>query len=450
MTTRPDEREVSFDGLVGPTHSYAGLSYGNVASQHNAGKEASPRRAVLQGLSKMRALVSMGLVQGVLPPHERPFVPALRRWGYGGTDAQVIERAGREDRAMLALACSASAMWTANAATVVPSRDAADGRVHLIVANLENRAHRALEPAQTARALRAIFADPGRFVVHEALPGGQGFGDEGAANHTRLVGEGGAAHFFVYGRSALGAGSGPKRFPARQTLEASRAVARLGGIAPERVVLAQQHPDVIDLGVFHNDVISVGHEDVLLAHERAFADREGTLAALRALVPALRVAEVREAELTVAEAVSTYLFNSQLVTLPSGERVLVAPEETHAHDRARRVVERWIGEGVIGSVRWLDLRESMQNGGGPACLRLRVALREDERAAVAPGCLLDEAKIDALQAWARAHYRDRLSAADLSDPALLDETRTALDALTQLLGVGSIYPFQRAAGGAEL
>lgn len=442
MATEADEREANFDGLVGPTHSYAGLSYGNVASQTNVGREASPRRAVLQGLGKMRALHRLGLVQGVLPPHERPFLPALRRLGFSGSDRDVIEKVARTDPALLAIASSASAMWTANAATVVPSRDADDGRAHLVVANLENRAHRAFEAPQTARTLRAIFADSARFVVHDALPGGQGFGDEGAANHTRLVGDRGAAHFFVHGRRALGSAVAPARYPARQTLEASCAVARLGRLDPARVVHAQQHPDVIDLGVFHNDVISVGHGALLLAHERAFLDRQATLAALRAVMPELVVAEVSEAELPVADAVSTYLFNSQIVTLPDARRVLVAPEETHSNERARRVVERLVSDGVLAAVHWFDLRESMQNGGGPACLRLRVALDGRERDAVTPGCLVDEASLDRLEGWATKHYRDRLRAEDLADPALLDESRAALDALTQLLGIGSVYPFQ--------
>jgi len=445
MAAGSTEREANFDGLVGPTHSYAGLSYGNVASQTNAGRDASPLRACLQGLAKMRAHVGLGLDQGVLPPHERPFVPALRRLGFSGTDREVIERAARTDPTLLAITSSASAMWTANAATVVPSADASDGRVHFVVANLENRAHRAFEAPQTARALRAIFRDETRFAVHDALPGGQGFGDEGAANHTRLVGSGGAAHLFVHGRQALGSATAPLRFPARQTLEASCAVARLGQLDPRRVVHAQQSPDVIDLGVFHHDVIGVGHGNLMLVHERAFLDRPGTLAALRALVPDVVVAEVGESELPVTDAVSTYLFNSQIVTLATGARVLIAPEETRANDRARTVVERLVADGTLSAVHWFDLRESMQNGGGPACLRLRVALDQRERAALRTG-LLDAATIDRLEAWAKKHYRDRLRQDDLADPSLLDESRAALDALTQLLGLGSIYPFQIGGG----
>jgi succinylarginine dihydrolase len=289
--------------------------------------------------------------------------------------------------------------------------------------------------------LRAIFRDEARFAVHDALPGGQGFGDEGAANHTRLVGSRGAAHLFVHGREALGSATAPRRYPARQTLEASRAVARLGALDPSRVVHAQQHPEVIDAGVFHHDVIGVGHANVMLVHERAFLDRDGTLAALRTRLPDLVVAEVRESELSVGEAVSTYLFNSQIVTLPSGARAMIAPEEAHANDRARAVIERLVADGTLSAVHYFDLRESMQNGGGPACLRLRVALDAPERASLRTG-LLDAAMIDRLEAWAKQHYRDRLRAEDLGDPALLDESRAALDALTQLLGLGSIYPFQ--------
>jgi succinylarginine dihydrolase len=441
------EREANFDGLVGPTHSYAGLSHGNVASKKNVGRTSSPRGAALQGLAKMRALHRLGLVQGVIPPHERPFVPALRRLGFHGSDHEVIHRAAKSDEALLAIASSASAMWTANAATVGPSADTSDGRVHFVVANLENRAHRAFEAPQTARTLRAIFRDARRFSVHDALPGGQGFGDEGAANHTRLVGrDGRATHFFVHGRRALGTAPIPSRFPARQTLEASEAVARLLHLDAARVVHAQQSPDAIDAGVFHNDVIAVGHGTLLFAHEHAFLERERVLAALRAGVEGFELFEVKGDELAVEEAVSTYLFNSQILTLPQGKRVLVAPEETRASPRAHAVVERAIAEGALAAVHYFDLRESMQNGGGPACLRLRVALREADLAGVAPGCVLDEPKIDALEAWVRAHYRDALAPEDLADPKLLDESRTALDALTQLLGLGSIYPFQRDAG----
>ena len=82
--------EANFDGLVGPTHNYAGLSWGNVASRSNVHAQSNPREAALQGLAKMKRLADRGYVQGILPPHERPHLPTLRRLGFSGPDAAVL------------------------------------------------------------------------------------------------------------------------------------------------------------------------------------------------------------------------------------------------------------------------------------------------------------------------------------------------------------------------
>lgn len=439
--------EANFDGLVGPTHNYAGLSYGNVASTAHGGAIASPRQAALQGLAKMKALAELGLVQGVLPPQERPDLRLLRRLGFAGDDPAVLRRTAEVDPTLLAIASSASAMWTANAATVAPSADTADARVHFTPANLIEKAHRAIEPEATRRALRAIFRDPARFAIHEPLPASNAFGDEGAANHTRLGRELDApgVHLFVYGRRGLGGGAAPARYPARQTREASEAVARLHGLDPERCVFAQQAPEVIDGGVFHNDVIAVGSEGVLFFHERAFAGGDAVLRELEAKVPGLTLVRVREAEVSVDDAVRSYLFNSQLVRPPGKSGlVLVAPEECREVEPVRRWLEANVGPGApIEEVRTFDLRQSMHNGGGPACLRLRVILTDEERAAVSPACLMTDALYQRLVGWVEKHYRDALRGEDLADPRLIDEGRAALDELTQILELGALYPFQR-------
>ena len=438
--------EASFDGIVGPTHNYAGLSYGNVASTSHGGAVASPKQAALQGLAKMKALAELGIVQGVLPPHERPDVRALRRLGFEGSDAEVIARAAKEDPTLLAITSSASAMWTANAATVVPSADSGDGRVHFIPANLIEKAHRAIEPETTRRALRAVFPDPDRFAVHQPLLATPSLGDEGAANHTRLGADvaGPGVHLFVYGRRGLRqAGPAPTRFPARQTLEACQAVARLAGIPAERAIFAQQHPDAIDRGVFHNDVVAVGTERVLLFHEQAFLEREALLRELAEKVEGFTPIQVAARELSVDDAVKSYLFNSQLVRAGEG-LVLIAPEECREIEPVRRWLEAHVGAGQpISSVRTFDLRQSMQNGGGPACLRLRVVLTEAERAAVNPACVMNDSLYGRLVSWVETRYRDRLAADDLADPKLLDESRAALDELTEILDLGALYPFQR-------
>jgi succinylarginine dihydrolase len=439
-------QEVNFDGLVGPTHNYAGLSHGNLASQKSKHRVSNPRAAALEGLAKMKRLADLGVRQAVLPPHQRPDVSALRRLGFSGSDADVLWKAKQADPVLLATCCSASAMWTANAATVSPSADCADGRVHFTPANLVSQPHRAIEPETTGRVLRAIFDDRDRFAHHAPLPAAAAFGDEGAANHVRLAPSHGdpGVELFVYGRRALDAtAAAPARFPARQTREASEAVARLHALAPQRTLFVQQNTAAIDRGVFHNDVVCVGNENVLLYHELAFAEPDRVVAELRERIGTLVVLKVSAAELSLDDAVATYLFNSQLVTLPDGTMSLVAPAECGEHEGARRVIGRLLAAGTpVRSVQYVEVRQSMSNGGGPACLRLRVVLSEAELARVLPGVFLTETLYGQLTRWVERHYREQLRADDLADPKLLEESRAALDELTGLLGIGSIYPFQ--------
>lgn len=442
--------EANFDGLVGPTHNYAGLSFGNVASRNNEKSVANPKAAAKQGLRKMKQLADLGFHQGVLPPLERPSLKLLRELGFTGSDASVIERAAREAPELLAAASSASAMWTANAATVSPSADTSDERVHFTPANLASKLHRAIEHGETRRSLSAIFADEARFRIHHALPGTPALGDEGAANHTRFCSEYGVrgVEFFVYGRSEYGQGPQPQRYPARQTLEASRAVARLHGLGERSTVFAQQLPDVIDAGVFHNDVIAVGNRETLFCHQRAFLDQPKVYDELRTKLDAqgakFTAIEVPEDEVSVADAVSSYLFNSQLLTGADGRQVLVVPQECRENARVAKYLDSLATRSTpIDEVLVFDLRESMKNGGGPACLRLRVVLNDAERAAVNSGVWMNDTLFARLDAWIDTHYRDQLAPADLADPQLLDQSRAALDELTTILRLGSIYDFQR-------
>jgi succinylarginine dihydrolase len=443
--------EIQFDGLVGPTHNYAGLSRGNPASTLHEGGQSNPRAAARQGLAKMRFVRDLGVVQAVLPPHERPSLASLRRLGFRGRDEELIASAAGVDGGRLLRACSsASAMWTANAATVAPSRDTGDGRLHLTPANLTEMFHRGLEAPTTTGVLRAIFASEDRFVVHDPLPGGAQFADEGAANHLRLETGRGAAHVFAWGRHAWGRGPGPRVHPARQTYEASQAVARLHQLRPETCHFPRQHPDGIDAGAFHTDVLAVGNASFLLVHELAFADAPALLSELgRVLGEELVVECIADAELPVARAVAAYPFNSQVLTLPDGSMTIVAPEDARDDPAARAVLERVTsGRGPVRSLHFVDVRQSMQNGGGPACLRLRVPATDPELRALSGRVLLDDALGDALSAWVDRHYRDRLVPADLADPALAVEGMRALDELTQLLKLGSIYDFQRLPGPA--
>jgi succinylarginine dihydrolase len=442
--------ELQLDGLVGPTHNYAGLSPGNVASQANRAAISHPRKAALQGLDKMRSIAEMGVPQGFLPPHERPHMPTLRALGFRGTDADALAAAHRDAPHLLARASSASAMWTANAATVIPSSDANDGMLHLAVANLRSMPHRAIEPQGTARALRAAFPDRARVRVHDPVASG---GDEGAANHIRLTGSADAGadaagiHVFVYG-----AGDGappPKVHPARQDLAASADVASLGNLPPARAVFLRQNPDAIDAGCFHNDVCSVGNGNVLLMHERSFAEGDLALERIRDATGGSAIPIViREADLPIADAVSSYLFNSQLITRPDGRMTIVAPSECGEIPSARRVLDR-ITDGTtpVDAALLMDVRESMRNGGGPACLRLRVPLRHGESGLIHPGFLWTPERDAWLRSWIGRWYPESLTPQDLADPSLLRSTRDALDALSSWIGAGPLYDFQLGGNG---
>ena len=440
--------EANFDGLVGPTHNYAGLSWGNVASKTNVSAVSNPKEAALQGLAKMKQLADRGYVQGILPPHERPHLPTLRALGFGGSDAEVLAKVLKKSPELLAAVSSAAAMWTANAATVSPSADTRDHRVHFTPANLGAKFHRSIEHVVTGRALKSIFSDESRFAHHPALPSVSHFGDEGAANHTRLCSHYGApgVELFVYGQHALNdQAQAPKRFPARQTFEASHAIARLHELRDHGVVFAQQNPAAIDAGVFHNDVIAVGNRDTLFYHEMAFLDETRTLDDIRERLTGceLKAVRVSSDDVPLADAVASYLFNSQLLNTQGG-MLLAVPGECREIASVSRYLDALVASGgPITAVEVFDVKQSMRNGGGPACLRLRVVLTDDERAAMHRGIILTDKLHERLTIWVEAHYRDQLSQQDLADPMLLEEVQKALDELTGILGLGSIYDFQR-------
>ena len=422
--------EVNFDGLVGPTHNYAGLSPGNLASQAHKHSVSHPRAAALEGLAKMKLLVDLGLKQGVLPPHERPHLALLHELGLSN-----VEAAHAQAPHLLAAAYSASSMWAANAATVCPSPDGTAGRVVFVPANLVSEIHRGIEAEQTTRILRCLFADPRHFEVQPPLSANFVTRDEGAANHSRFCtayGEPGV-HLFVYSEPG-------GRHPSRQSLTACQALARRFGLDGNAAVLAQQNPEVVDAGVFHNDVIAVGNLDLLFYHEDAWVDTDKVVERLRQAFAPLRCICIRRAQLPVAEAVSSYLFNSQLIQLPDGGTALICPQECRASARVQSCLSELEG---IDVVHYAEVRQSMRNGGGPACLRLRVVLTEAQWAAVHAGVVLTEKLYDKLVTWVQQYYREQLSPDDLADPHLVGECHAALDSLTKILGLGAIYPFQR-------
>ncbi len=411
--------EINFDGIVGPSHNYAGLSLGNIASASHKGDTSYPRAAALQGVAKMRGNMERGLAQGFLLPLPRPNEAFLHGLAIDDT----------APRQLLAAAWSASSMWTANAATVSPAPDTSDGRCHLTPANLVTMPHRAQEWRDTQAQLKIAFGDERHFAVHDAvLPA---FGDEGAANHMRFC-EGHDAsgiEVFVYGKQG-------GKFPARQHEQASRAVARLHSLDPAKCVFIEQNPQAIEAGAFHNDVVAVANQRVLFAHERAFADKHAAYDAIRAAFPALEVVEVPDEAISLAEAIRTYLFNAQLVTLPSGEMALVVPSECQESASVWSWCEHMLaGIGPIRHVIPVDVRQSMANGGGPACLRLRVVA---DPAKVDPRFMLDEAKADRIEAVIADTWPETIDPSQIGTAALAHQVREAREALLTVLSLDTL------------
>lgn len=419
-------KEINFDGIIGPSHNYAGLSLGNIASAHHKGNASYPRAAALQGLAKMRGNLERFGTQGFFLPLPRPNSGMLDQLGLA--QGLTASKAAKEDKPLLAAAWSASSMWSANAATVSPAPDTNDGRCHLTPANLVTMLHRGQEWADTKAQLDIAFGDKDHFTVHDAVP--PSFGDEGAANHMRLCNNHSDAgvEVFVYGKTG-------GEFPARQHLQASRTVARLHGLKPDKCVFIEQNPDAIAQGAFHNDVVAVANENVIFAHERAFADRQGAYDAMRSAFPALHVVEVPESAVSLLEAIRSYLFNAQLVTLandgPNGAMALIVPEEC----RESKPVWDWCQQmiasnGPIRQVIPVDVRQSMANGGGPACLRLRVVCNP---ASVDPRFLLTEAKADKIEAVIAQSWPEQIDPADIGCPSLTKAVFSARLSLIETL-----------------
>lgn len=414
--------EYNFDGLVGPTHNFLGLSFGNLASAANARQPSAPRAAALQGLDKMRTVMGLGIGQGFLLPHMRPNADWLAGFGFSGTPAEICASAWKEEPDLLLAATSASAMWAANAATVSPAPDTDDQRTHFTPANLSTMVHRSHEWPEAQRQLRMIFADTRFFHVHEPVPAR--FGDEGAANFMRIAFSHGEPGTEIMVHGVLREGG----FPARQSDVAGRTIFRQHGVA--KALHVAQSEQAIAAGAFHNDVVAVANERLLFAHELAFADKDVFFEQLRALEPRVMIVEVAESDVPLADAISSYLFNSQLVTLPDGAMALILPMEC----RESPSVKRWLdinvgGNKPISQAHFVEVRESMRNGGGPACLRLRVLLNEDAAKALDHRFILTAKIADQLQSVIESWWPERLAAGDMGHRDFWQESWNALEAL---------------------
>jgi succinylarginine dihydrolase len=435
--------EINFDGLIGPTHNYAGLSRGNLASQKHLNQTSNPQAAALQGLDKMRLIMDQGIPQGFFLPHERPQLMTLRALGFGGTDEEAINQATKQNPALLKNVYSASSMWAANAATFSPSIDSYDQNIHITPANLNSMFHRSIEHEFTKTQLELMFG--GIAQVHKPIKNISGYGDEGAANHLRVCAQHLMPGFqiFVYGSSAFESHQG---IIARQAEEISQAVSTQHQLDPERVLFLKQNEQAINSGSFHNDIVSLANEEVFIFHQEAFADRvelERVLHHLKEHVKGFHPIEILSEDISLDDLVSSYLLNSQLITVDNNEMMMLLPEEVHNHPNCMRWLEEIKSSSPIKHLEFVDIRQSMMNGGGPACLRFKAVVNNDEFDKLNEKFLLSPTKLMDLRALVSKHYRDKLYPEDLLDIKLMQESYTFLDELTQLLDLGDIYNFQR-------
>jgi succinylarginine dihydrolase len=435
--------EINFDGLIGPTHNYAGLSQGNLASQKHLNQTSNPKAAALQGLNKMRLIMDQGIPQGFFLPHERPHLMTLRAIGFGGTDEEVINQVAKKNPALLKNVYSASSMWSANAATFSPSIDSNDQKIHITPANLNSMFHRSIEHEFTKTQLELMF--DGVAKVHEPIKNISGYGDEGAANHLRVSAQHLMPGFqiFVYGSSAFEVHQG---IIARQAEEISQAVSTQHQLDPDRVLFLKQNEQAIHSGSFHNDIVSLANEEVFIFHQEAFADRvelERVLHQLKDHVKGFHPIEILSKDISLDDLVSSYLLNSQLITVKNNEMMMLLPEEVQNHGNCMKWLEEIKSSSPIKRLEFVDIHQSMMNGGGPACLRFKAVVNSDELDKINKKFLLSPEKLINLRALVSKHYRDRINPDDLLDIKLMEESYLFLDELTQLLGIGSIYSFQK-------
>ena len=435
--------EIYFDGLIGPTHNYAGLSQGNLASQKHLNKTSNPQAAALQGLDKMRLIMDQGIPQGFFLPHERPHLKTLRALGFSGTDEEVINRAAKENPILLKNVYSASSMWAANAATFSPSIDSYDQNMHITPANLNTMFHRSIEHEFTQAQLELMFG--GVAIVHDPIKNISGYGDEGAANHLRVSEQHLKPGFqiFVYGSSAFEVQQG---MITRQAEEISKAVSIMHQLDPDRVLFLKQNEQAINAGSFHNDIVSLANEEVFIFHQEAFADRvelERILHHLKDHVKGFHPIEILSEDISLDDLVSSYLLNSQLITVKNNEMMMLLPEEVQNHSNCMRWLEEIKSSSPIKHIEFVDILQSMMNGGGPACLRFKTTVNNDELNQINEKFLLTPKKLMDLRALVTKHYRDKLNPADLLDNNLVQESYRFLDELTQLLDLGNIYDFQK-------
>ena len=437
--------EVNFDGLVGPTHHYGGLSFGNLASTEHKHHVSYPKMAALQSLAKMWTIHRLGIRQAFIPPMRRPNVNQIAQLGFAGGLQEILSSVYDYSPALLSMMCSASSMWAANIATVSPSCHTKDGKVNITPANLASQFHRYLECPDMTRMLNLIFENKDFFTVHRPVLSQDLFRDDGSANHMYLCEEYGApgVECFVYSQAKnTQQDINPNYFPARQTQLASEAIIRKNQIKTNYSVLMQQNPIVVDAGVFHNDVIALHSKNILIFHDKAYINFNINqwIESVSARVPNLYALCLEESDLNLNQSVKSYFFNSQIVSDDNNKMTLIMPMECQAFPEVQKIVRIILeADNAVEAAQYVDCGQSMQNGGGPACARLKVVMSVAAWEAIPDGFKLNEKRYHALKRWVNEYYPDQLTIEDLKNSVVIERGYEALRALEDIILLPDFY-----------
>ncbi|HBE69121.1 MAG TPA: succinylarginine dihydrolase [Planctomycetaceae bacterium] len=430
--------EANIDALPGPTHLFSGLGVGNVASIEHRNQTAYPKQAALENLAKAELVAGLGIPQYVWLPPDRPNLEMLRKVGFNGSAREITAAALEHAPSMLQASLSSAFMWAANSGTFSPAVDCDDNCYHFTPANLISSLHRGGEANERAADLHAMLAKrlDRPLILHDPLPELVPLRDEGAANHMRLSDASGlnAINVFVYGDGP--SGRRPQVHFPRQTRLSVEALARQHRLPGGRVAFVQQHPAAIDAGVFHNDVIATSHRNFLFYHELAFADGEAVEMIKRQFASEvgqpLTIAKVPLEQLSLTDAVESYLFNSQIVVDDTDTWTIICPNQCQSVLSAKNVVEGLIADSncPIAAVRYISLQQSMSGGGGPACVRLRLPIAAQAEILQADSFyrLTDDRAASLRRAIAET-YPEELTLGDFTRTDVLDQVRVARESL---------------------
>ena len=369
-------KQVFIDTIPGPTNHFGGHAVGNIASMNSKNNILNPQKAALEWLEKVKKVAMIGGNQFVLPPQRRPLT--------------------HKKKTLTQSDISSSFIWMANAGLFIPRIDTQLENNQFIPANMKQSEHRNIEHPFHQYWLKKILKYS-KCNFHKILD----INDEGSANSIRLWHKKNqcGVNIFVYGKPNA-------RYPIRQSKSSCEKIINI--TKPRHYILLEQTKEAIDAGVFHNDVIAFGFKNTIICHEKAFSNQKQELKKLKkiftnSLNAPLNIVEIANNSLSLNAAVKTYLFNSQVIEI-NNKFELICPIEVKENPNSYKITEKWVTNGLFNKVHFVNIKSSLKNGGGPACLRLCLYLNDNEVKKIPTKFKLDKTKYKKISKIILEHY----------------------------------------------